>query len=50
MQGLGGFANYVYWSSTEFDNANAWSQDFLDGFQGNFFKNYSSYVRTVRAF
>lgn len=50
MQGLGGFANNSYWSSTEGDNFNAWRQNFFDGFQGNLNKNGSLYVRSVRAF
>ena len=28
LQGLGGFANNYYWSSTEYDNYYAWIQDF----------------------
>ena len=31
QQGLGGFANYGYWSSTESGNSSAWAQDFSLG-------------------
>ena len=51
---IGGFANSDYWSSTEVDNVNAWSQSFGDGFQSNYGKvNYGATggaVRSVRAF
>jgi hypothetical protein len=47
---LGGFANNNYWSSTEFDNSNAWVQDFSDGTQVNYAKNFPFYVRAIRAF
>ena len=51
LQGLGGFANNYYWSSTEYDILNAWFQNFASGYQdgGN---KASSYVvvRAVRAF
>ena len=51
MQGLGGFANNYYWSSTVLDGTNAWEQGFNDGFQ-NFtnVKLNTNYVRAVRAF
>jgi len=46
---IGGFANYYYWSSTEYDYGYAWVQDFLIGDQlyYNLYDNY--YVRAVRA-
>ena len=51
QQGLGDFNNYNYWSSTEFDGGKAWFQDFIDGVQAIFDKNYGTfYVRAVRAF
>ena len=50
MQGLGGFTNSYYWSSTEVDNGNAWEQEFIDGFQIGHSKGASSAVRSVRAF
>ena len=45
---LGGFAINYYWSSSEYDNLNAWCQDFNNGFQDYFNKNSKSYVRAVR--
>ena len=50
QQGLGGFANSSYWSSTESDNNNAWYQYFLNGFQSPANKNATISVRAVRAF
>jgi len=46
---IGGFANVFYWSSTEVGYNLAWKQNFLDGYQLNFSKNYYYYVRAVRA-
>ena len=45
---LGGFADYYYWSSTEFDFNNAWLQYFNDGLRFNYNKSNSNYVRAVR--
>jgi len=53
LQGLGGFANSRYWSSTEhddYDDYDAWSQDFSNGNQSNGWKNLANDVRAVRAF
>ena len=51
QQGLGGFADYGYWSSTEVGNANAWEQYFFNGYQLNDgTKNGNVNVRAVRAF
>ncbi|MDP5010679.1 MAG: DUF1566 domain-containing protein, partial [Crocinitomicaceae bacterium] len=47
---LGGFADYYYWSSTEFDNSSAWLQLFFDGLQVANGKFSLYYVRAVRAF
>ena len=47
---VGGFANSGYWSSTEYDNFDAWLQDFASGGQGNGYKFPNFYVRAVRAF
>jgi len=48
---VGGFANANYWSSTEFDNVNAWWQNFTYGNQYNdYLKSAQHYVRAVRAF
>ena len=48
---VGGFANYYYWSSTEYDNfIFAWFQDFYFGDQNGHVKNSTLYVRAIRAF
>lgn len=47
---VGGFANFNYWSSTEYNNNVAFLQNFANGFQGAFNKNGLNYVRAVRAF
>ena len=48
---VGGFASDIYWSSTEYDNIDAWFQYFSDGAQYPANKSmYNSYVRAVRAF
>jgi hypothetical protein len=47
---VGGFVNNFYWSSTQYDNYNAWIQDFENGAQ--YFNGMSNFynVRSVRAF
>jgi hypothetical protein len=47
---VGGFAFNYYWSSTENGNYFAWSQRFDGGVQDDDGKNYTYYVRAVRAF
>ena len=48
---VGGFANDVYWSATEYDSYLAWYQFFCDGVQYyNFNKTSTFTVRAVRAF
>ena len=47
---VGGFASSPYWSSTEYVNSIAWGQNFVNGGQTNFNKNYTHYVRAIRAF
>jgi len=47
---IGGFASGLYWSSSEVIALDAWYQVFTSGFQVNFIKNSSDYVRAVRAF
>ena len=47
---IGGYAKNPYWSSTEFDNDNAWKQNFGKGTQDNDSKSNDYYVRAVRAF
>jgi hypothetical protein len=51
MQGLGGFANFFYWSSTENDYGAARNFDFSNGDAGyGANKLNAGYVRAVRAF
>tara|TARA_R110001599_G_scaffold90904_5_gene238957 strand:+ start:2029 stop:2436 length:408 start_codon:yes stop_codon:yes gene_type:complete len=46
---IGGFDDQLYWSSTEFGNNDAWIQDFLDGSQDIFDKDYPNfYMRAIR--
>ncbi|MCX6249380.1 MAG: DUF1566 domain-containing protein [Bacteroidetes bacterium] len=47
---IGGFANYDYWSSSEYNASYTWAQHFSNGFQYGYGKNYTSYVRAVRVF
>jgi hypothetical protein len=47
---IGGFADYGYWSSTEYDNGFAWRQNFEVGVQFFNFKDFFFNVRAVRAF
>jgi len=47
---LGGFAYNIYWSSTEYDNSDAWKKNFSNGLQYPSFKNSTGFVRAVRAF
>jgi hypothetical protein len=49
--GLGGFSDYGYWSSSEVTNDVAWYQWFIDGYQNNTYgKSTALSVRAVRAF
>ena len=49
---IGGFANYAYWSSTEYSTASAaYYQDFTNGYADGAPKNSADiYVRAVRSF
>ncbi|MCX6277766.1 MAG: DUF1566 domain-containing protein [Bacteroidetes bacterium] len=47
---IGGFVSNYYWSSSEYNASNAWYVYFGNGIQGNDGKNYTNYVRAVRAF
>ena len=48
---IGGFADYFYWSSSEYGNYFAWSVYFYDGYSSaNFIKNDAFRVRVIRAF
>ena len=46
----GSFAGNGYWSSTEYGNLTAWFQSFFDGYQNATSKNFTYYVRAIRAF
>ena len=50
MHIIGGFANYNYWSSTEYDSNYAWYQSFGYGSQGSYGKGNTVCVRAIRAF
>jgi hypothetical protein len=50
LQGVGGFVDYYYWSSTEGVAGLAWFQYFGDGGQYANHKDATLYVRPVRAF
>ena len=45
-----GLASNYYWSSNEYDNYDAWDQDFTNGNQYYNFKYDNYFVRAVRAF
>ena len=48
---VGGFANYSYWSSSEYSSYSVWFQFFNDGYQNDEFKYEDLLlVRAVRAF
>ena len=47
-ESVGGFAAAYYWSSSEFNNNNAWYQYFNNGNQNINNLNYTYYVRAVR--
>ena len=48
--GVGGFGDVHYWSSSEYDAGDAWSQRFYEGAQNLLGKNLLLYVRAVRRF
>ncbi|MCB0669675.1 MAG: DUF1566 domain-containing protein [Saprospiraceae bacterium] len=51
LNGLGGFTNALYWSSTEQNSTNAWGQTFSSGGQASGVKNANTVrVRAIRAF
>jgi len=49
-QGLGGFSNWWYWSSSEGNASIAWYVTFGNGSTGGDYKYSTPYVRAVRAF
>jgi hypothetical protein len=50
LNNFGGFASNFYWSSTEYFNVVAWTQDFYNGLQSYDNKGNTYRVRAVRAF
>ncbi len=50
QQGVGGFNNGSYWSSSEYNANFAWAQSFTSGFQSHHIKGNANRVRAVRAF
>jgi hypothetical protein len=50
LQGLGGFGNSWYWSSSQFNPIYAWSMYFGNGFVEDNRKDNITQVRAVRAF
>jgi hypothetical protein len=48
--GVGGLSTVFYWSSSEYSDFYAWGQDFDYGYQDNYYKGYTNFVRPVRAF
>lgn len=49
-KGVGGFIWNTYWSSSESDSNDAWSQSFLTSEQGSDSRKYNYCVRPIRAF
>lgn len=47
---IDGFSNSPYWSSSDYSINHAWWQYFSNGYQGDGDKDFSRYVRAVRAF
>ena len=47
---IGGFVNYYYWSSSEFDLRKAWYQTFFSGRQSTTVKGEPAIVRAIRYF
>jgi hypothetical protein len=49
-QNIAGFANNIYWSSSEFSLFEAWLQVFTNGLQGGIEKDIYNLIRPVRGF
>jgi hypothetical protein len=47
---IGGFVNYYYWSSSEFDLSQAWFQTFFGSVQSKSVKGEPAIVRAIRSF
>ena len=50
LEGVGGFGDDYYWSSSEGIAGLAWYQYFFIGYQGSYYKYFPHRVRAVRAF
>lgn len=50
LNGVGGFANDFYWSSTESEANGAWDHDFVRDLQNSLNRDLNLSVRAVRAF
>ena len=50
LQGMGGFSNSDYWSSTAYGGNNAYKQNFGSGYQVGNYRNGTFRVRAIRAF
>jgi hypothetical protein len=49
-QGVGGYAGYYHWSSSEIYAKGAWLQSFHNGGQWAYVKDTTARVRAIRAF
>ena len=49
-EGVGGFSDDYYWSSSEYDFYQGWAERFSDGYQTKSVKYNSCYVRACRSF
>ena len=47
---IGGLIGDIYWSSTQYNDNNAWLQGFINGTQTFAGKDWTHYVRAIRAF
>ena len=47
---IGGFSSGAFWSSSEYDDDDAWFNGLANGDQNNYNKANPGYVRPVRAF
>ncbi len=47
---VGGYADFIYWSSSEMSPSVAWYKIFINGLLGDSIKSYFKRVRPVRAF
>jgi hypothetical protein len=47
---IGDFVSYLYWSSSEYSNNDAWGMYFSDGYKQHDHKSLTHFVRAIRAF